>query len=163
MIHYYLFVCVNSSTTSSNNQTTNNNSSALSPLRTSLPKPNYISEMNSPLIQVRKRNILPTFFHGFVSCSNLYFARINRKHSLILYLTWSANANYKAWSNGRSIRVVLFKYYYKIELQSYFVCKKIERIAGNNKQTPRIFLFARVLWWPLHHYHWNVQRAKKKL
>jgi len=44
------FETTTSSTTSSNNQTTNN-SSALSPLRTNLPKPNYISEMNSPLIQ----------------------------------------------------------------------------------------------------------------
>ncbi|XP_031627584.1 heat shock protein beta-1 isoform X2 [Contarinia nasturtii] len=42
-----------SSSTTSNNQsiTNNSSSSALSPLRTQIPKQNYISDLNSPLIQ----------------------------------------------------------------------------------------------------------------
>lgn len=51
-----------SSTTTSNNHSANNvsninnhSSSALSPLRTNIPRPNYISDLNSPLIQVWMR------------------------------------------------------------------------------------------------------------
>ncbi|XP_055297466.1 heat shock protein beta-1 isoform X2 [Sitodiplosis mosellana] len=40
-----------SSSTSNNQSITNNSSSALSPLRTQIPKHNYISDLNSPLIQ----------------------------------------------------------------------------------------------------------------
>lgn len=105
---------LNSSTTSSNNQTTNN-SSALSPLRTNLPKPNYISEMNSPLIQVSFREVhfprkFHTVLHGLVSHSNLTLSEYKyRKHSLILYLKSSANASTRLGQMWCLIKVKLFK------------------------------------------------------
>lgn len=49
----FFFLCIYSSSTSNNQSITNNSSSALSPLRTQIPKQNYISDLNSPLIQVR--------------------------------------------------------------------------------------------------------------
>lgn len=85
-VHLLFFLFLNSSTTSSNNQTTNN-SSALSPLRTNLPKPNYISEMNSPLIQVRIHEVyFPRKYRRILEYKY-------RNHSLILYLKSSANAS----------------------------------------------------------------------
>jgi len=45
------FESTTSSSTTNNQSTTNNSSSALSPLRSNIPRQNYISDISSPLIQ----------------------------------------------------------------------------------------------------------------
>lgn len=62
---YFLFVC---SSSTSNNQVTNNSnnsSSALSPLKTQIPR-NYMSDISSPLIQVNGDPYLRIFIHFFL-------------------------------------------------------------------------------------------------
>lgn len=111
-----IFLRSNSSSTSSSNQT--NNSSALSPLRTNLPKPSYISDLNSPLIQVRIKKIqpVPRNLQTHIQSNHALVIPIQFKHlilrllsqsdtvqcSFILYITsFSEKARNENWRSKR--------------------------------------------------------------